>query len=77
MEYKKIQQNELQFRSLTGLSPAEKVDVRGNRTVPLVSATASRDKDGIIHISLSNIDADEAQEMTIEIPSSKATKVSG
>ncbi|KAA6317838.1 Intracellular exo-alpha-L-arabinofuranosidase 2, partial [termite gut metagenome] len=55
----------------------DKVDVRGNRTVPLVSTTASKDKDGAIHISLSNIDADEAQEITIEISGSKATKVSG
>ncbi|KAA6344605.1 Intracellular exo-alpha-L-arabinofuranosidase 2 [termite gut metagenome] len=55
----------------------DKVDVSGNRTVPLVSATASKDKEGTIHISLSNIDADEAQEITIEISDSKATKVSG
>ncbi|KAA6324036.1 Intracellular exo-alpha-L-arabinofuranosidase 2 [termite gut metagenome] len=55
----------------------DKVDVRGNRTVPLVSATASKDQEGTIHISLSNIDADEAQEITVEIPGSKATKASG
>lgn len=29
----------------------------------MVSATASKDKDGKIHISMSNIDADNAQEI--------------
>ena len=38
----------------------EVMDVRDNRKVPMVSATASKDKDGKIHISMSNIDADNA-----------------
>ena len=36
----------------------EKMNVRDNRTVPMVSATASKNKNGVIHISLSNVDAD-------------------
>lgn len=41
----------------------EKMNVRDNRTVPMVSATASKNKNGVIHISLSNVDADNAQEI--------------
>ena len=40
----------------------EIMDVRDNRKVPMVSATASKDKDGKIHISMSNIDADNSFE---------------
>ena len=28
----------------------------GDRIVPMVSATASRNKEGVVHISLSNVD---------------------
>ena len=43
----------------------------------MVSATASKDKDGKIHISMSNIDADNAQEVTINLPDVKAKKAVG
>ncbi|MDR0973907.1 MAG: alpha-N-arabinofuranosidase [Prevotellaceae bacterium] len=46
-------------------------------TVPMVSATASKDKAGKIHISLSNIDLDAAQEITIRLQGANVTKVSG
>ena len=55
----------------------EIMDVRDNRKVPMVSATASKDKDGKIHISMSNIDADNAQEITINLPDVKAKKAVG
>lgn len=55
----------------------EKMDVRDNRTVPLISATASKDKDGKIHISLSNIDLDKTHEVTINLPKIKAKRVTG
>ena len=55
----------------------EKISVRDNRTVPMVSATASKNKDGVIHISLSNVDADEAQEITINLGDTKAKKAIG
>jgi alpha-N-arabinofuranosidase len=48
-----------------------------NRTIPLVSGTASRDANNLIHISLSNIDANNAQEIVINLAGLKGKKVSG
>uniref|UniRef100_UPI0035A07008 alpha-L-arabinofuranosidase C-terminal domain-containing protein n=1 Tax=Prevotella heparinolytica TaxID=28113 RepID=UPI0035A07008 len=48
-----------------------------NRKLPLLSATASRDKSGKIHISMSNIDADQAQEVTINLSGTNAKKAVG
>ena len=50
--------------------------VRDNRKVPMVSATASR-KDGVIHISLSNIDLEDEQEITIRLEGETVKGVSG
>jgi alpha-N-arabinofuranosidase len=55
----------------------KEMPVRDNRTIPLLSATASRDAAGKIHISLSNIDADNEQTVTINMPDVKATKAVG
>ncbi len=55
----------------------DKVDVRDNRTVPLVSATASKDKEGIIHVSLSNVATDNTQEISIDVSNFKVSNVSG
>lgn len=55
----------------------EKMNVRDNRTVPMVSATASKNKNGVIHISLSNVDADNAQEITVNLPDVNAKKAIG
>ena len=41
----------------------ERKIVRDDRIVPMVSATASRDANGFIHISLSNVDLQESQEI--------------
>ncbi|MDL2247942.1 alpha-N-arabinofuranosidase, partial [Bacteroides sp. OttesenSCG-928-J23] len=55
----------------------EEMAVRDNRTLPMVSATASKDKDGVIHISLSNVDAKNDQNITINLSGLKAKTVSG
>jgi len=55
----------------------DKKMVEENRVVPMISATASRDKKGVIHLSLSNVDADNSQEITVELPGVKGKKVSG
>ena len=43
----------------------------------MVSATASRDKSGAIHVSLSNVDLEESQEITLTLGDVKAKSVSG
>ena len=55
----------------------ERKIVRDNRIVPMVSATASRDKSGAIHVSLSNVDLEESQEITLTLGDVKAKSVSG
>lgn len=55
----------------------EEMPVRDNRTLPMVSATASKDKNGVVHISMSNVDADNEQTVTINIPGLKAKSVTG
>lgn len=55
----------------------EKKNVRDNRVVPLLSTTASKDKTGTIHISLSNIDARSSQEVTIELPNIDGRTIKG
>ena len=56
---------------------SEKMNVRDNRSVPLVSGTASRDKNGVIHISLSNVDADSKQEVTVNLQGVSMKSVTG
>jgi alpha-N-arabinofuranosidase len=43
----------------------------------MLSATASRDKEGKIHISMSNVDLQNAQEVTISLQGANVKKVSG
>ncbi|MCM1356293.1 MAG: alpha-N-arabinofuranosidase [Staphylococcus sp.] len=50
--------------------------VRGNRSVPTVSATAST-KDGETNITLTNIDLDQSAEVTIPLAGMKVGKISG
>ncbi|MBE6287450.1 MAG: alpha-N-arabinofuranosidase [Mediterranea massiliensis] len=47
------------------------------RTLPMVSATASKDKEGKVHISLSNVDLENAQEITINLGEVKAKSAIG
>jgi len=46
-------------------------------SIPAVSASASRDKDGRIHISLCNLDPNKAQEIVCELRGVKTKSVSG
>lgn len=51
--------------------------VRDDRVVPLVSATASKDKNGVIHISLANIDLQNDQTVEISLDNLKVKGISG
>ena len=51
--------------------------VEGNRTIPMLSGTASRDQQGKIHISLSNVDLQNAQDVSISLQGVDAKKVTG
>ncbi|MDR2146645.1 MAG: alpha-N-arabinofuranosidase [Tannerella sp.] len=53
---------------------SDQKDVRDNRTIPLLSATASRDKSGATHISVSNIDDKNTQTVIIDMEGIKAGK---
>ena len=53
------------------------MQVRDNRTLPLVSATASKDKNGKIHLSISNIDTENARELTIRLNGAQVKGVTG
>jgi alpha-N-arabinofuranosidase len=49
----------------------------GKEKLPAVSASASKDKNGLIHVSLTNVDANKAQEVTINLRGTSASTVSG
>jgi alpha-N-arabinofuranosidase len=49
----------------------------GKEKLKAISASASKDKNGLTHISLVNIDAHEAQEVTINISGSDYSSVTG
>ena len=49
----------------------------GKESLPAVSVSASKDKAGLVHISLVNIDLNKAQEFTISLRGMKASKVTG
>lgn len=55
----------------------EKKVVRNDRIVPMLSATASKDKNGVIHISLSNIDLNDSNDLTINLGDIKTSSVKG
>jgi alpha-N-arabinofuranosidase len=52
------------------------MEVNG-RPVPFLSASASRDNTGKLHVSLTNIDAEAAREVSIEVRGSPIGKASG
>lgn len=52
-------------------------DVRDHRTIPMLSGTASRDQQGKVHISLSNVDLQNAQEVTISLQGINVKQVTG
>ncbi|OSZ77036.1 alpha-N-arabinofuranosidase [Chitinophagaceae bacterium IBVUCB2] len=49
----------------------------GDKKIQAVSASASKDKNGIIHISLVNMDANNAQEMKIDLGGLSARSLTG
>ena len=55
----------------------EKMPVRDNREVPLLSATASRDKSGKIHISIANIDAAQSHQVSVNLQNTPLKAVIG
>ncbi|QEC67989.1 alpha-N-arabinofuranosidase [Panacibacter ginsenosidivorans] len=48
-----------------------------NQKLPAVSVSASKDKSGLVHISLVNIDAHKAQNINVDISSLKLSNVTG
>lgn len=51
--------------------------VFGEKKIQAISSSASRDRNGVLHISLVNIDANNTQEVTIDLGGINATAVSG
>jgi alpha-N-arabinofuranosidase len=51
--------------------------VFGTEKLPAVSASASRDKNGLVHVSLVNIDSQKSQEISVDIRGAKFTSVTG
>jgi alpha-N-arabinofuranosidase len=49
----------------------------GKESLKAVSASASKDKNGLTHVSLVNIDANKAQEITINVSGANYTGVTG
>ncbi len=49
----------------------------GNESLPALSASASRDNSGVVHLSLSNIDPHQPRQVTCEIHGMKAARVQG
>ncbi len=49
----------------------------GGKTVPEVSASASRDKAGKIHVTLCNLNPNQSAEIPCELPGAKVQKISG
>ena len=68
------------FQEATYLPTDIKTDsmtVRDGRTIPTVSISAAREKDGKIILSLINVNLDKAQELNINLDGSNAKTVSG
>jgi len=51
--------------------------VASNRKFPSVSASASRDAKGAIHITLANIDPDKSQQINVDLSDVKISKIAG
>ena len=55
----------------------ETMKVRDNRTVPVISTSAAKEKDGSVIISLANVSLDKAQEVVFNLDDSKFKTVTG
>jgi alpha-N-arabinofuranosidase len=51
--------------------------VFGSESVPAVSASASKDANGVIHVSLVNIDGQKLQDVSVELRGAKLNSVTG
>jgi len=51
--------------------------ILGNEKLTAISASASKDKQGVTHVSLVNIDAKKAQSIVVDITGATYSKVSG
>ena len=49
----------------------------GKHKVPSISASASKDSKGLIHITLANINPDKGQNIIVDLPAENISKVSG
>jgi alpha-L-arabinofuranosidase len=59
------------------LAMTSKDYILGEKKIQAVSASASKDKNGITHISLVNMDANNAQDMKIDLGGLSASSVTG
>jgi alpha-L-arabinofuranosidase len=73
MEMYKVHQN----ATLIPLQITSNNFIKGENKIQAVSASASKDAAGKIHISIANIDNVKGQEIEIGIPGSKASRVTG
>jgi alpha-N-arabinofuranosidase len=55
----------------------DETDANGFRTLPLVSASAAKTKDGAVVVSLSNVSLDKAQVVEVSLPTSAAANIQG
>jgi alpha-N-arabinofuranosidase len=51
--------------------------VHGAQAIPALSASASRDAEGVVHVSLANVDAEAAVEVTAELAGKAPARVEG
>ncbi len=51
--------------------------VNGDRSMPAVSATASRDKGGVMHLTLTNIDPNQARTINVSVRGQTVSSVTG
>lgn len=73
MEMYKVHHDALQLPLAVS---TENYELNGKK-LDAISASASRDKNGLVHISLVNIDAGKAKEVTIELNGMQAATVTG
>ena len=55
----------------------DKAKVKGDREIPMLSASASRDANGKIHITLANVDINNVQNVSLDLQGEKISGVSG
>jgi alpha-N-arabinofuranosidase len=51
--------------------------VVGADSIPAVSASASRDRNGVVHVTMSNLDPDRARSVSVDVRGMRATGATG